>query len=73
MEQFFPYGVCVFRGQDDAGSHLSLESEYEYKDHGKGEEVERSSPQKDDLSAEYEYEEEELPNNDAAKCGKWQQ
>eukprot|EP00984_Skeletonema_dohrnii_P006490 scaffold2327_cov112-Skeletonema_dohrnii-CCMP3373.AAC.4 len=65
-KQFFPYGVCVFRGQDDDGSYLSLESEYEYKDkdHGKGEEVEHTGPNKVDVWAEYEYEEEELPNND---------
>eukprot|EP00984_Skeletonema_dohrnii_P006491 scaffold2327_cov112-Skeletonema_dohrnii-CCMP3373.AAC.5 len=42
---------------------VGSKSVYVNKDHGKGEEVERTGP-KVDLSAEYEYEEEELSNND---------
>jgi hypothetical protein len=62
-------GYCISYDYDQekqrwtTDSYVSLETDYDYDDEGA--EVERIISDKEDLSAEYEYEEDELPNKAA--------
>ena len=82
LETILLHMVSVYlspeRQNADSYSYVSAGSDYDYggEDEGRGDDVDNIAPSEDNLSAEYDYEQAELPNNEvyvSANCVEYTQ